>query len=264
MPGNFKTMIPNFWCVVNFICITVCLLIAFLQKCILAKLKENSYTKHNTPLSVFKSKISFSCFEIDFIVYRMLISLNVLWIPSLKWTLSVSHCVIQIYIHIILLIIFFIIPPRSETTKNLFPLSSLPSYASVLILHVNHDMTKPTNWECAQRRLRSAWAFAQSDQSLRCPHEESFGPSLPIKRTAKTLIRLGECPGWSESSLGAQSLCWFCHVAAHVIRHYFGPICLHFCPFRGGHLTFTAMTWKSSITIVTNVYLVTWLNPYSK
>ena len=29
---------------------------------------------------------------------------------------------------------------------------------------------------CTQRRLRSAWAFAQSDQSLRCPHEESLGP----------------------------------------------------------------------------------------
>ena len=28
-------------------------------------------------------------------------------------------------------------------------------------------MTKPTKWLCAQRRLRSAWAFAQSDQSLR-------------------------------------------------------------------------------------------------
>ena len=65
-------------------------------------------------------------------------------------------------------------------------------------------------------RLRSAWASAQSDQSLRCPHEESMGPSLPIERTAKTLIRLGECPGWSESSMGAQSLCWFCHVAAHI------------------------------------------------
>ena len=34
-------------------------------------------------------------------------------------------------------------------------------------------------------------------------------------RTAKTLIRLGECPGWSESSLGAHLFCWFCHVAAH-------------------------------------------------
>ena len=41
-------------------------------------------------------------------------------------------------------------------------------------------------------------------------------------RTAKTLVRLGRCPGWSESSLGAYWFCWFCHVVAHfinVLRH---------------------------------------------
>ena len=32
------------------------------------------------------------------------------------------------------------------------------------------------NGMCDQRRHRSAWASAQSDQSLRCPHEESLGP----------------------------------------------------------------------------------------
>ena len=32
----------------------------------------------------------------------------------------------------------------------------------------SHLVTKPTKWLCAQRRLRSAWASAQSDQSLRC------------------------------------------------------------------------------------------------
>ena len=32
------------------------------------------------------------------------------------------------------------------------------------------------NGMCAQQRLRSAWASAQSDQSLRCQHEESLGP----------------------------------------------------------------------------------------
>ena len=53
---------------------------------------------------------------------------------------------------------------------------------------------------CAQRRLRSAWALAHSDLSLRCPDEETLGLQLPIERIAKTLIR----PGWSESSLGAQ------------------------------------------------------------
>ena len=30
------------------------------------------------------------------------------------------------------------------------------------------------------------------------------------------LIRLGRCPGWSESLLEAHSFCWFCHVAAQL------------------------------------------------
>ena len=80
----------------------------------------------------------------------------------------------------------------------------------------------PVSWQnqqngmCAQRRLRSAWASAQSDQSLRCPYEESLDPRPTIERTAKLLIRLGGCPGWSESSLGAQSFSWFCHEAAQL------------------------------------------------
>ena len=41
------------------------------------------------------------------------------------------------------------------------------------------------NGMCAQRRLRSAWTSAQSDQSLRCPHEESLGPWLSTERTAR-------------------------------------------------------------------------------
>ena len=81
---------------------------------------------------------------------------------------------------------------------------------------------------CAQRRLRSAWASAQSDQSLRCPHEETLSPLLPIELIAKTLIRLGIRPVWSESSLGAHwSFCWFCHVAAHVsksLKHVLSPL----------------------------------------
>ena len=42
-----------------------------------------------------------------------------------------------------------------------------------------------------------------SDQCLRCPAEEDLGALVPTVRTAKTLIRLRECPGYSESSLGA-------------------------------------------------------------
>ena len=43
-------------------------------------------------------------------------------------------------------------------------------------------MTKPTKWHVCPAKTRSAWAFAQSDQSLCCPHEESLGLSLPIER----------------------------------------------------------------------------------
>ena len=49
-----------------------------------------------------------------------------------------------------------------------------PCFASVQG-SMSHDMTKPTKWVCAQWRLRSAWASAQSDQSLRYQHEESLG-----------------------------------------------------------------------------------------
>ena len=33
---------------------------------------------------------------------------------------------------------------------------------------MSHDMKKQTKWLCDQRRLRSAWAATQSEQSLLC------------------------------------------------------------------------------------------------
>ena len=50
------------------------------------------------------------------------------------------------------------------------------SYSPFYCYDTRRDMTKPTKWECIQRRLKSAWASAQSDQSLRCPNEETLGP----------------------------------------------------------------------------------------
>ena len=38
----------------------------------------------------------------------------------------------------------------------------------VTLKYLSPDMTKSKIWVCAQRRLGSAWASAQSDQSLRC------------------------------------------------------------------------------------------------
>ena len=50
------------------------------------------------------------------------------------------------------------------------------------------------------------------DHSARCPPEAKLGPKLPTERTAKTLIRLGGCPGWAQ-----RSFCWFSHEAAHIL-----------------------------------------------
>ena len=91
------------------------------------------------------------------------------------------------------------------------------------------------NGMCVQRRLRWAWVSIQSDQSWLSVSEESLGPkhspsmirvfaafmtkalflSYPLS-APRRLIRLGGCPGWSESSLHTQSFCWFCHDVAHL------------------------------------------------
>ena len=79
------------------------------------------------------------------------------------------------------------------------------THKQLLLYDPRHDKTNKMT-VLAQRRLRSAWASAQFDQSLRCPPEESLGPNLHIKRTKKALARLGGCQGWSESSLGAHAI----------------------------------------------------------
>ena len=47
--------------------------------------------------------------------------------------------------------------------------------SAVFIIEPHRDKTNK-NGMCAQQRLRSALASAQSDQSLRCPLEESWDP----------------------------------------------------------------------------------------
>ena len=57
--------------------------------------------------------------------------------------------------------------------------SFIVNYGNTSLLIWNKFRVKwATSWQnqqngmCAQQRLRSAWASAQSDQSLHCPHEE--------------------------------------------------------------------------------------------
>ena len=100
--------------------------------------------------------------------------------------------------------------PLDQFLQDAFTSSCNPY---IFFWQLSRDMTKPTQWVCAQRRLWSDWADAQSDQSLRCALNGKLRTQTFFVRTAKTLISLGGCPGWSESSLGTHSLCWFCNVA---------------------------------------------------
>ena len=112
---------------------------------------------------------------------------------------------------------------------------SLWSWGSKEQGHLSHDLTKPTKWVCAQQRIRSAWASAQSDpesslsawRNLGClathsAHSKLWSDwvdeSLPGRCPGWSKSSLGGCPGWSESSLGTHSFCWFCHVVAHLFQ----------------------------------------------
>ena len=55
---------------------------------------------------------------------------------------------------------------------------SVSVHVAVTNVQMSRLMTKLTKWECAQRRLRSAWASAQSDQSLLCAHWVAKDPSF--------------------------------------------------------------------------------------
>ena len=75
---------------------------------------------------------------------------------------------------------------------------------------------------CAQRRLWSAWASAQSDQSSLCGQRVAKDPSFlhadsEDSDQTERMSRLIWVFAAHLSSLGAQPHCWFCHVAAQLL-----------------------------------------------
>ena len=88
----------------------------------------------------------------------------------------------------------------------------------------------------------SKWAATWQNQQSDCaPSEDSDQPGHPpSKCTAKTLIRVGGCPGWSESSVGAHSFCWLCHVVAQM-----KPLRQCRRPFEGSALYLKNSRWSS-------------------
>ena len=70
---------------------------------------------------------------------------------------------------------------------------------------------------CDQQGLRSACAYAQSDQSLYLSLEYSMTVKLLGKHHLEIISLKGGCIGSSESTLVKIPHCWKSHVAAHVL-----------------------------------------------
>ena len=76
-------------------------------------------------------------------------------------------------------------------------------YHDLLPFEPPHDKTNKMT--CAPSENSDQPGHSLSlDQSLRCALSGWLRTQGFFRQTAKTLIRLGECPGWSESLLGAQ------------------------------------------------------------
>ena len=73
---------------------------------------------------------------------------------------------------------------------------------------------------CNQQSLRSAGAYAQSDQSLCYSLEYSTSVKLQTEDHLGFLSLRGGCIGSSESTLVKTSHCWKSHVKAHFCDWY--------------------------------------------
>ena len=69
---------------------------------------------------------------------------------------------------------------------------------------------------CDQQKLRPAWAYAQSDQSLCSSLEYSRGVQLLTEQNLELLSLKEVCIGSSESTLVKVPHCWKSHVTAQI------------------------------------------------
>ena len=121
---------------------------------------------------------------------------------------------------------------NSECEKRLFK------------LHFSRSMTKPTKWPVRPAKTQSG--HPPSLISLRCLHEETLGPKLPIECTEMTLIRLGKCPyrpGWAESSLGAKVILLILSCGGSIFLFQW---CFHDSPLSFIIMHVTSLTSKST------------------
>ena len=78
-----------------------------------------------------------------------------------------------------------------------------------------HDKKSKMNVRPAKTQISQGMRQVWSESSLSA--WRNIGSIATHWAQGKTLIRLGGCPGWSESSLGAHLFCWFCHETSYLM-----------------------------------------------
>ena len=107
---------------------------------------------------------------------------------------------------------------RSWTQDKLCPKHLRETHPRATENHLSRRlMTKPTKWLCAQRRLRSAWASTQSDQSL-------LSTWRKLGSLATHWAHSEDWSDWTDVQADLSlrwahiSFCLFCHEAAHLVK----------------------------------------------
>ena len=83
-------------------------------------------------------------------------------------------------------------------------------------IHMSRDMRFPTCGLCDQRSLRSACAYAQSDQSLCQSLEHSMTVELLTEHHLEFVSLKGGCTSLSEPTHVKMPHCWKSHATAHM------------------------------------------------
>ena len=93
----------------------------------------------------------------------------------------------------------------------------------IFFFEPRHEKTCFMTWPGVYHNSFLVWATTWQNQQNECaPSEDSDQPGRPPSLIRVFTVRMKKAwvlsyPFWSESSLGAHSLCWFCHVAAHLL-----------------------------------------------
>ena len=106
--------------------------------------------------------------------------------------------------------------------ENCFKLQNKTNFNNIYEIWTGHNremsrlMTKPTKWLCAQRRLISARAFAQCDQSSLCAQWVAKDPRVLRADSEKLWSDWVDAQADPSLRWTQMPFCWFCHETAQI------------------------------------------------